>query len=361
MAAAPPQHFQAPRGCPRELQELLAKAAAKRPLQEAAAAPGSEAVRSLFDGAKPKLPERLAHSVQAWCLCRGGAVAAAARGSDPQALARALLSPKVAAATGRVVEAMNVELGLRLVAATRLEQALLAAARGAPRSEEERAATSTTTATTPKVTALSVEVDIQAQRKEEEEESSQLTPRPGDAVERLFDAAKLPRRLTYAARAWCLCRGGSLAALARGSDPQALARALVAPGHLVEEMIGELGCKIVEGLHLRKALSAALRAPAVTTPAEPEAPPAPTVTTAPATQVYTTPKGFTPIFVVPATKAVLAAAAVEAVLPKKRMAFELEGLEEEIMRACKALKRSRLSSPGKVSCPATPLMAAMAA
>jgi hypothetical protein len=128
-----------------------------------------------------------------------------------------------------------------------------------------------------------------------------------------------------------------------------------------------LGCKIVEGLHLRKALSAALRAPAVTTPAEPEAPPAPTVTTAPATQVYTTPKVEMVhqdppcIFVVPATKAVLAAAAVEAVLPKKRMAFELEGLEEEIMRACKALKRSRLSSPGKVSCPATPLMAAMAA
>merc|ERR1719387_3483421 len=52
---------------------------------------------------------------------------------------------------------------------------------------------------------------------------------PQDAVGSLFDAAGLPQRCVYGARAWCFRRGGDLAALARGFDPKALASAPPAP------------------------------------------------------------------------------------------------------------------------------------
>jgi hypothetical protein len=267
-----------------------------QPSSEEESAPEETAVHSLLAGAK--LPKRLAQGVQAWCLCRGGALAATARGSDPEALAKMLLGS---------TEKMIAELGLRLVEARRLEQALLAAARAG------------------NVSVLPKELDDEALTHER-------APF-GDAVERLFDAAKLPRGLTYGARAWCSGRGGTTAAVARGSDPQAFAGALLqAPGHLVEEMIPELGLKLVEARRLRQALCAALRGCGGTA-------------TATVTLTAQQPQQLQEVVTAPITTeevlgsvAVLGPATITMTVASKKRLAAGEELEEEVKRLCKVRK-----------------------
>merc|ERR1719188_962465 len=62
--------------------------------EESATGPCPEdAVGSFFEAAR--LPQRRAYSARVWCCRRGGSVAAAARGSDPKALACALRAAAV--------------------------------------------------------------------------------------------------------------------------------------------------------------------------------------------------------------------------------------------------------------------------
>lgn len=103
-----------------------------------------------------------------------------------------------------------------------------------------------------------------------ETQEKELVPR--DAVGSVFGAANMPHRFVYGARAWCSRRGGTVAVAARGSDPQALARALLVPatdsteltalgasGSLFEELGLEIGLPLVDYIRLRQALHVAAR------------------------------------------------------------------------------------------------------
>jgi hypothetical protein len=208
-----------------------------------------DAVDKLFEAAR--LPQRLADGLRAWCLCRGGAAANAACGPDAEALACTLLRrPVVAAATvasTNLAEEMISDLGLKLVESLQLQKAL-----------QSQVAASTSLrgdTTTPKDAASATEQSAT-------EPLVQPSSRSDDAVGSFFEAARLPPRHAYTARAWCLGRGGAVAAAARGSDTKALACALraTAGGRSAEEMIEEVGLKFVQAQSLRKAVQAAAAA-----------------------------------------------------------------------------------------------------
>lgn len=169
----------------------------------------------------------------------------------------------------------------------------------------------------------------------------------GDAVGELFDAAGLPQRFAYGARAWCLRRGGDLALVAGGGDPKALALALLSPisdpekgtilltlprERLLQEMSADLGLKLVEELRLRQALQAAAAAEGTAGAASAGGAVAP-------------------------VKA-LATPSSNAMMSKKRSFGDMEE-EEEVVRVCKSMKRT--DSNAQDQSPSLAVMAAMAA